>query len=300
LTGMRSQVLTARSNEASRGLVILAVSLVTLLLFGPTLKSIVSLGLHDDRYLQIVVAPLACLALILWERTEIFSRVTYSPQVGIRVLSVSALLGVLAVLAKPGVENGEGMEIVAMILMWMGAFLFCCGIESFRAALYPLCCLFLMVPLPSAWMDRAAMFLQRGSAATSYRILRMTAIPVLRHGMTFSLPGLDFEVAPECSGLHSSLALMMVAIVASYIFLRSGWSRAALIALTVPTAIIKNATRIVVIAVLGARVDRWFIDGPFHHRYGGIIFSAVAVALFVLFLAVLQKIERWRARSHVS
>jgi exosortase len=292
---MRSQVLTAHSTEASRGGVILAVCLVTLVLFGPGLKTIVSLGLHDDRYLQIVVAPLACFVLIFWERTEIFSRAAYSPHAGIWVLSVSALLGVFAVSAKPGVESGTGLAIAAMILVWMSAFLFCCGFESFRAALYPLCCLFLMIPLPSSWMDRAAVFLQHGSAAMSYRILRMTAMPVLRHGMTFSLPGLDFEVAPECSGLHSSLALMMVAIVASYVFLRSAWSRAALIAMTVPIAIIKNAIRIVVITVLGARVDRWFIDGPFHHRYGGIIFSAVAVAIFVLLLAGLQKIERWRA-----
>ena len=72
---MRSQVLTVRSTEASRGLGIFAVCLITLLVFGPTLKTIVSLGLHDNRYLQIVVAPLACCALLFWERNEIFSQI---------------------------------------------------------------------------------------------------------------------------------------------------------------------------------------------------------------------------------
>jgi len=292
--------MTVRSTEASRGFVILLVVLLTLLLFGLSLKSVVRLGLHDDRYLQIVVAPFACCLLLFWERTRIFSRANSSPQGGIWLLSVSALMGVLAVSLKPGGEDGAVLAILAMILLWMGAFLFCCGFDSFRAAIYPLCCLFLMIPLPSSCMDRAAQLLQHASAATSYGILRMTAIPVLRHGMVFSLPGLDFEVAPECSGIHSSLALMMVAIVAGFIFLGSGWSRAALIALTVPIAIIKNSIRIAAIAFLAARVDRWFIDGPFHHRYGGLVFSAVAVVFFVLLLAGLQKIEKWRAGRNFS
>jgi exosortase len=176
----------------------------------------------------------------------------------------------------------------------MAAFVLCYGVQSFRAGLYPLCCMFLLIPLPPSWMDRVAAGLQHGSAAVSYEILRLSGIPVLRRGMLFSLPGLDFEVAPECSGIRSSLALMMVAIVAGYVYLRSGWARSALILLTVPIVLFKNAVRIVVISTLGAFVDRVFIDGPFHHRYGGLLFTVVGVVLFVLVLAGLQKVERRR------
>ncbi|MEI9976860.1 MAG: exosortase/archaeosortase family protein [Ignavibacteriota bacterium] len=156
-----------------------------------------------------------------------------------------------------------------------------------------------MLSLPddsaTCYLDGArGAFLQHGSATVAFRILQASGMPVLRHGMQFSLPGLDFEVAPECSGIHSSVALLMVALVAGYLCLRSGWSRLVLLFLTVPIALIKNATRIVAITTLSVRVDRSFIDGPFHHRYGGAIFSTVAVVLFVLVLAGLQRLERGR------
>jgi exosortase/archaeosortase family protein len=89
------------------------------------------------------------------------------------------------------------------------------------------------------------------------------------------------------------LALLMVSLIAAYLFLRSGWSRAALILLTVPIALIKNAARIVTIAILGAYVDRIYIDGPLHHKYGGLVFSVFGAILFVLALAGLQRLERW-------
>ena len=295
---MTSRALPIRSTPAARSLTILAAGLITLVVFSPVLKSAVSLGMHDDRYLQILVAPLACCLLLFWERTEIFSRAAYSPQAGIPLLAVSALLGIFSLYANlAGGGAGGPLAVSAMILMWMAAFALCCGMDSFRAALYPLCCLFLMIPVPSSWMDRATVFLQNGSAGFSYGILRMVGMPVWRHGTTFSLPGLDFEVARECSGIHSSLALMMIAILAGYICLRSGWTRVALITLTVPIALLKNAIRIVVTTVLAVRVDRAFIDGPFHHRYGGVVFSAVGVVPFVLLLAGLQRVERVALRT---
>jgi len=291
---MASRALPIRSNQVSRKLVILAVGLLTVVVFGPGLKSIIDLGLHDDRYLQIVVAPPACGLLLFLQRGAIFTRAAYSPHAGIRLVSGAVLLGALAVCAKPA-RGSLLLAVLGMILMWMAAFVWCCGADSFRAALYPLSCLFLMIPFPASWVDQIALFLQHGSAVAAYRILRLAKIPVFRQGMVFSLPGLDFEVGPECSGIHSSLALMMIAIVAGYLCMRSWWTRTALIVLTAPIALLKNAIRIVVITLLGARVDRAFFDGPFHHRYGGAIFSVVAVALFVAVLAGLQRLEKGSA-----
>ena len=53
----------------------------------------------------------------------------------------------------------------------------------------------------------------------------------------------------------------------------------------------KNAIRIVVTTSLAAYVDRWFIDGPFHHKYGGIIFSPLDFVLFVPLLLGIRKLE---------
>ena len=292
---MGSNVLPAGSSQAARKLSVFAICLPTLLVFWPSLKAAVGLALRDDRYLQIVLAPLACSFLLFRHRAEIFDKARYSPRTGIPLLSLAVLLGIASVYRDPGSGSGGlPAAVFAIVLVWMAAFVLCYGVQSFREGIYPLCCLFVMIPLPPSWMDRIAAGLQHGSAAVSYQILRISGIPVLRRGFQFSLPGLDFEVAPECSGIRSSLAVMMVAIVAGYVYLRTGRARSALILLTVPIVLFKNALRIVVISTLGAYVDRGFLDGPFHHRYGGLLFTVVGAALFVLLLAGLQKIERRR------
>ena len=290
---MGSYAIPIRSATGFRCAVLFAVCVITALLFGPALWEIVSLGIRSDRYLQILLAPLACVQLLYLERGEIFARSIPSLRIGISLLHLAVLLGIVSRYAIPQDEPVRLVfTVAAMILVWHAAFIVCYGMESFHEAVYPLWCLFLMIPLPLSWLDQTSTLLQHGSAALAYLILRLTGIPVFRQGMLFSLPGLDFQVGPECSGIHSSLALLMIAIVAGYFYLRSGWMRAALMVLTIPIALLKNAIRIVVISVLGARVDRSFIDGPFHHRYGGVIFSVVAAALLVLVLAGLQRLER--------
>jgi exosortase len=269
-----------------RYLVLCALLFSDLLLFWPSLVSAFHLAAHDDRYLQVLVAPFLAAFLIFWDRRAIFRHARYNLLTAI-LLALAALMGVVFR------SRSLPLTISAIVLSVLGGFLLCFGVESFRAAFYPLCCLFLMVPYPAAWMDRIASSLQYGSADVSYGLLRLTGLPVFRHDLVFSLPGLDFQVGPECSGIHSSLALLMVSLIAAYLYLRSGWSRAALILLTVPIALIKNAARIVVIAILGAYVDRIYVDGPLHHKYGGLVFSVFGGILFVLALVGLQRLERW-------
>jgi exosortase len=270
-----------------RYLILSALLTIELILFWPSLASAFSLAVHDDRYLQVLVAPLLAAFLVFWDRRAIFQQARYNLPAGTLLTIAAASLGVVSQ------SRSLPVTVLAIVLSVLGGFLLCFGAEGFRAALYPLGGLFLMVPYPAAWMDRVAASLQYGSADVSYALLRVTGVPVFRHDLVFSLPGLDFQVGPECSGIHSSLALLLVSLIASYLYLRSSWSRAALILLTVPIALIKNAARISVIAMLGAYVDRIYIDGPLHHKYGGLVFSVLGAILFVLALVGLQRLERW-------
>jgi exosortase len=279
---------------------ILAFCIPTVLLFWPMVKIAVDLAMHDDRYLQIILAPPLCAFLIFRYREEIFAQARFSPRAGIPMLSVAVLLElVLAYRPSEGGITSLILPLAALVFTWLAAFFLCYGARSFRAAIYPLSCLLLMIPLPPSWMDGIVAALQKGSADVSFQLLRWSGVPVLRSGMVFSLPGLDFEIASECSGIHSSLALLIVAILAGYVYLRSGWGRAALILLTVPIAVLKNAVRIVVISTLGAYVNRTFAEGPFHHQYGGLLFTVVGVTLFVVVLAALQMTEK-RLSSHMA
>jgi exosortase len=290
-----------RGNRTKRNLSTFGILLATLILFSSPLRAAVSLSFHDDRYFQIIVAPFLCMFLIYWERAEIFSKARFSPRAGIPLLSLAALL-CLAFVHRLSLNNQSTnlpLAVLAIILVWMAAFILCYGTRSFKIALFPLCCLFLMVPVPPAFMDRIAVGLQHASAATSYAILRLVGIPVFRQGMTFLLPGLRIEIAPECSGIRSCLVFMIAAVMASHVCLRSGWRKLALIVLTVPIAIFKNAVRIVVISSMSAYVNRAFLDSPLH-RYGGPVFALVGLALFVPLLLALQRSENRRSGSETE
>jgi exosortase/archaeosortase family protein len=87
------------------------------------------------------------------------------------------------------------------------------------------------------------------------------------------------------------LALLITSLLAGYVFLRSKWRRGILALSVVPVAIIKNGVRIVTLSLLAAYVDRGFLTGSLHHRYGGALFSVLALAALVPVLWLLQRQE---------
>ena len=105
-----------------------------------------------------------------------------------------------------------------------------------------------------------------------------------------SIPGLDIEVARECSSIRSSLMLVVTTLVLAHLFLRSWWRKALLIAAAIPLSVAKNGLRIVTIAELGTRIDPGFLNGKLHHN-GGIIFFGIAVVAVVVLLWILRRTE---------
>ena len=111
-----------------------------------------------------------------------------------------------------------------------------------------------------------------------------------RDGVMLSIPGLDIEVATECSSIRSSTILIIVTLILGQLFLRTWWRKTALIVAAAIVAIVKNAIRIFTIAELGTRVDPGFLDGKLHH-HGGIIFFTLAVLAVVALLWLLRRNE---------
>jgi len=279
-------------NRQMPDLLNVGILLSTAALFQGHLKAAAGLAFHDDRYIEIAVAPILCVLLLCWERVRIFEKARFSPRSGVPLLALAMLLCLTVMRGAAGTDEGARLSLAmfAIVLVWMAAFILCYGVRSFQIAMIPLCCLFLMVPAPSAWMDQATIGLQHASAGTSFAILRLVGIPVFKQGMIFMLPGVTVEVAQECSGIRSCLVFLLVAILASRVCLRSVWTRWALIASMIPIAIFKNAVRIVVISSLSAYVDPGYLHGWLHHE-GGVVFSLVGIAIFVPLLYTLQWFE---------
>jgi exosortase len=107
-------------------------------------------------------------------------------------------------------------------------------------------------------------------------------LPVLREELAFRLPRLVIRVAEECSGVRSTLVLVITSLIAGKMFLRTGWKRAVLALATIPLGLLRNAARITVLAWLSVNVDAGIINGPLHHRGGPIFFVLSLVPLFGL------------------
>jgi len=274
-------------------LVLLVLWLATVALFGSPLRATVSLSLDDYRYSAINAAPFLCIVLLYIDRNRIFSTSRFSPGLGLPLFSVAAMLAFFLMHRSSGTDEIARLFpiVLAIVLSWLAAFILCYGVSSFKASIYPLCCLLLAVPIPASVLDSFSAALQNGSAACSYALLQLCGVSVYRQGTMFVIPGLEFNIAPECSGIRSACAFLMVALLAGRLFLRSPWARIISVISTIPIAILKNAVRIAVTTSLGAFVDHSFIDGPFHHQYGGLIFAPVDALLFIPLLWALQKIE---------
>jgi exosortase len=290
-----------RSGEARLGagrpavphLLFLCACVASLIVFRSPLETLVRLAFHDDRYTSTVAIPLISFALVWSRRETIFVDARYSPGAGLAFAMAGLALFVITALPSPShSEYILSVRIFTLLLIWTGAFVCCYGAQAARGSLFPLVFLVLTIPIPANVLDRVVVALQRGSAEVTYLLFKLAGVPVFREGtFKFSLPGITIEVADECSGIRSGLSMFIGSIAAGYVILRSSWSRASFALLTIPIVIFKNAVRIVTLSWLGVYIDSGFLHGRLH-RYGGLPFSLLALALLAPVLLLLVKTER--------
>jgi len=264
--------------------------LLSLLLFWQPLRALAGLSFQDENSTHILLIPAISALLIYLERGSIFRlrRDSLLPGVPLLLVAISLWYGLQAPLASLDARNRMSAQAALIVLVWIAIFVLCYGAGAFKAATFPLLYLSLMIPLPAAVIDGLISFLQKASADTSYVLFRLLGTPVLRHGFRFSLPGLEIEVARECSGIHSALSLLIAGLLVAYFALPGARKRILFVACILPIAIFKNAVRIVTLAWLSIYVNPAIIEGRLH-RQGGVPFSVIALILMAVLLWVLRR-----------
>jgi exosortase len=264
--------------------------ILSLLAFWKPVRAAFALSLQNELYSHLALIPLISVVLIYFRRKAIFHELRSVPALGIPLLALAATLYWLAwPWSQPGARSDQLLlPILALVVLWASAFLVLNGPKASTAALFPLCFLVLMVPIPAPLLERAVVALQKGSAEVTYVLFKMLDIPVLRRDFLFSLPGLNIEIAEECSGIHSAVALLITGMLASHLLLRTTWKQIFFTLLTIPVTIFKNGVRIVMLSYLGLYVDRRFLDGPLHHQ-GGPVFALLGLAMLLPFLLLLRR-----------
>jgi exosortase len=143
-----------------------------------------------------------------------------------------------------------------------------------------------MIPLPERFLDWTIQLLQRGSTEVAYLLFNLVGVPALKQGFVISVPGISIEVAAECSGIRSSLALLITCLLAAHLYLRTPWKIAVFILLVLPLSVIKNGIRIVTLTLLSLYVDPRFLTGSLHREGGFVFFLLALLLLFPVFLAL--------------
>jgi exosortase len=247
---------------------------------------------QHEHYSHIILVPLITASLFLRDRKRLLAHVETHWLAGGGLVLAGALLALCGEQYAASASENDRLAITIFggVVIWVGAFVLCYGLRALRVGLFPVLFLFLMVPIPDLFLSRVVAWLQAGSAEVSDAVFQMVGVPVFRTGFIFSLPGLTIEVSKECSGIRSSLAMLIMTLLAGHLCLRSAWTKAVLIVATLPVLIVKNGIRIVTLSLLSIYVDPGFITGSLHRR-GGIVFFLVAFVILAPVLWLLQRAE---------
>lgn len=256
------------------------------------LRSLFALIWTDQTFSHIPFVPAVSAYFVFIERERIFggSRPRWGLGAAIAMAGVAALLLARLNPWQWSLADQISLLVAGFVLFWTGAFGFFFGRNAMRAASFPLLFLWFAVPIPSALLSEIIVFLQRTNADAVGVIFRLFHTPVVRQGFDFAFPAFTVRVAEECSGIRSTLALVMTAVLAGHIWLRSFPRTLVLCLATIPIAILKNALRIAILSWLAVYVDPRFLTGSIHHEYGGSIFFVVGLLMMGIVLAALQRI----------
>jgi exosortase len=251
----------------------------------------------NDQYSHtLLILPISLLLVsVKLKRTPVTPR--YSVIAGTMWVLLAALIWSVCRF-NPGLSrnHGQSIDILVLIICWLGLVITFYGPQAFRTLLFPLLLLFLMVPLPHTAIGKIVGGLQVASTYTTFSLFKVAGVPVLANGFTLSLPGFDIEIAKECSGIRSSIVLVVTALIIQHFRLRSGWAKAVFVLAVVPLAIAKNAVRIFTLSMLAIKVDPGFLNGRLHHG-GGVVFYLFAVVGLLIGLRILQTVERHQERT---
>jgi exosortase C (VPDSG-CTERM-specific) len=269
------------------------------LAFAKPLYGLLQLSLSTDLHSHIILIPIVSLYFAWIKKDELPT--ANQPNRILAIVPALAAAILLIVYWTTGdfaaVEDQLAVSILAYALLIITAALFLLGTNIAKAQYFSLGFLIFLVPMPLIVQDWANTFFQYTSAEVSYQMVKAANIPIFRpHPLTFELSTIDIHVAPSCSGIRSSLVLLITSIVAGELFLTTRWKRWFLVFFVIPLAIVRNGFRIFTISYLCVKVGPHMIDHWIHHK-GGPFFFALSLIPFFALLYWLWKKERQPAAA---
>jgi len=251
--------------------------------FALYLRELTAFAAHSQVHSYILLIPLVT-AYLIYIRWKHLSR-ELSSSWGYALLSAAAGIGALLA-SQYFIDLGQNDYVTLIALSFFcfviaGIFLFL-GNKWARSAMFPLFFLAFMIPLPEAAVDLLENASKQASAEVANWLFLISGTPFLRNGTLFQLPGITITVAKECSGIRSSLVLVITSLLAANMFLHTTWRRALLVCAVIPLGLLRNGFRVLVISLLCVHIGPDMINSVIHRRGGPVFFALSLVPLFAM------------------
>ena len=264
------------------------------MLYEPFKELLKLLSSQNELYSHIFIIPLVSGYLIFLRRKEIFSNIHYSILSGITLIIIGIILYFIATYQGVKLNPNDHLALIifSVLILWLGCFVLIYGSQTFKAGAFPILFLLFMVPIPTYLVNKVIFLLQSASAEVSYAFIKLTGVPIYRDGFVFQLANVSVEVAEQCSGIRSSIALLITSLLAGHLALGSGWGKIILALSIFPITIVKNGLRITTLSLLGSYVDITYLTNSLLHKKGGILFFILGLMLLAPIYLLLNRMEK--------
>lgn len=250
---------------------------VLVALYAPVLARLVLQWSKDADYSHGFLVPLLS-GFLIWQRRDKLALVPRKP---------AAVGGMIIVLAGMGLlfVGSLGAELflsrISILVTICGLIVYFCGLPLLRALAFPLAFLLFAIPIPVLIYNEIVFPLQfLASRLATSTLETLNIFPIMREGNVIILPNMKLEVVEACSGIRSLMSLLALAAGYGYLAERSTWVRWFMFFAMVPLAIVSNATRVMITALMAYYIGPGAAEG-FMHEFSGWVIFVVATALFL-------------------
>jgi len=254
--------------------------------FFPLYPLLVDTWLDNSNDSHGLIVPLISAYFVWKNRSELKGITVQADRRGAVLLIASLTVYIISFAA--------GVTVVSrsmIVFSLMGLVLYNYGTAVFRKLAFPLLFLFFMIPIPVSIAGLVSVPLQRLATDISAVLIRIASIPVYQEGNMLYFAQTQLEVAEACSGIHSMMAMLMLATVMVYITRMSTVGKVLLIASTLPIATIANVARVAGTGMLahfyGASLARGFL-----HDFSGIAVFLLGLILLIATCLLLQRLQK--------
>jgi exosortase len=240
-----------------------------------------------DASYGIVLAAVAL--LVTWRRRDAF--VQAIDPAAAAAPGAAVMMAGLAIYLAGQLGADLFLTRISFVVVIAGAVWFLAGRRALRSIAAPLVFVALAVPLPSLVASAVTLPLQLTASRVAEASLTATGVAVFRDGNVLELPSTSLEVAEACSGLRSIISLAATSVLLAWMD-PSLPRRIAIVALSLPVAVVMNGLRI---AATGLACEAWgpkAASGSWHSFSGWVTFVA---SVFVL-----VQLQRLIARAAVT